>query len=258
MIEDFEETDVDTFKGALTELDKEYNDPEETVQYLLEAIRKLTQIHYKSDEDFVSKLADMSTLLKRLVKVQPEARMFLDTMVKPWMDFIPEPVFHKVQRLLGKNKASLKFDTVFEIAKEFADSYKHTKGLIASRNKAQRSHRNVHQASVSDSPEVESPQMSEEDCLEAHYARLRPKPACCFCGDETHHATACPKDLQRDFKKDVINSQRRCLLCLETGHRSYECPLLKMEVTLPFACDCSSHPPHALITCGLNNPIKTK
>ena len=255
VIEDYEETDVDTFCEALKALDQEFNDATENVQHLLEEIRKLTQMNYKTDEDFVAKFSDLTSLLKRLVKIQPESKLYLEPLTRPWLDFVPEAIFRKAQNHMGRNKSWLNFDNLYEVAEAFAKSVKNTKSISASRNKAQRV-RNVHQATVNE--ETESPQTSEEEALAAYYARMRPKPSCCFCNDETHHATACPKDMQKDYKKEIIYQQRRCILCLETGHISTDCPLLKMDLTLAFKCDCPSRTPHARIACQLGNPNNNK
>ena len=188
VIEDFETTDPETFCNALKALDREYNNTEENVRYILEEVRKLTQTHSKSDDDFVDKLADMTSYLKRLVKIQEGAHVFLEPLAYPWMDYVPEPIFRKAQRLIGCNKSWLNFNNLFNLAEEFACSVKRTKAITASRLRVQRanvrgSQHSTYRVEASEVLETSS-FVDEDDPLEVNYVKGRSKPIdCCFCQD---------------------------------------------------------------------------
>ena len=262
VIEDFETTDPETFCNALKALDREYNNTEENVRYILEEVRKLTQTHSKSDDDFVDKLADMTSYLKRLVKIQEGAHVFLEPLAYPWMDYVPEPIFRKAQRLIGCNKSWLNFNNLFNLAEEFACSVKRTKAITASRLRVQRanvrgSQHSTYRVEASEVLETSS-FVDEDDPLEVNYVKGRSKPIdCCFCQDrgDGHHSTTCTSSLRAKERQDIIFKQGRCFLCLETGHRAFSCPLLKMKIPLNFKCEeCPNKSPHARIVCEHVSP----
>ena len=264
IIEDFEDTDKETFCAAILALDQEYNDITENTQRLLEEVRKLTQTHYKSDDDFVSKLADITSYLKRLCKIDPNSRFALEQLSKPWLEYVPDPIFNKAKRCLGSDKAWLTFDNIFYLCEEYARSVKHSRSLSESRARAQRTapKGTTFNTYASETLDTSVPPPTEEtEEFDVNFVRRRglnkPEHLCCFCKSNQHHSTVCNASLTAQDKFNAIfkSSNVRCLLCLEEGHHVGWCPLIRTQVPYQFKCDiCVSKPTHAKIICEIVKP----
>ena len=264
IIEDFEDTDTETFCAAILALDQEYNDITENTQRLLEEVRKLTQTHYKTDDDFVSKLADITSYLKRLCRIDPNSRFSLEQLSRPWLDYVPDPIFKKAKRCLGSDRSWLTFDNVFNLCEEYARSVKHSRSLSASRSRAQRSAAKgtTFNAYALETVDTSVPPPTEvTDEFEVNYVRRqgpnKPDHLCCFCKSNQHHSTVCNESLTTQDKYNAIfkSSNVRCLLCLEEGHHVGWCPLIRTKVSYPFKCDvCVGKQTHAKIICEIVKP----
>ena len=264
VIEDFEDTDSDTFIEALKALDEEYNNPDYTLRHLLLKIRNLTQTIPKSDEDFVSIMTELSSLLKRLVRVQEGVEVHLEPLAFPWMSFVPEPVYRKAQRLVGRNRSWLTFENLYKLAEEHAQAVKRTKDLSANRLKVQRAaiKGNQHFTYHAEAEDFQEGSISEEeDPFNLHYVKGRSKPVdCCFCRDQGngHHSTVCPVERSPSERRDIARSLGLCYLCLEK-HLVRECPFLKLKITLDFRCqDCSVKLPHCTLLCDTPRAVPKK
>ena len=263
VIEDFEDTDADTFIEALKALDEEYNDPDYTLRHLLVKIRNLTQTIPKSDEDFVSLMSELSSLLKRLVRVQEGVEVHLEPLAFPWMSFVPEPVYRKAQRLVGRNRSWLTFENLYRLAEEHAQAVKRTKDLSASRLKVQRAaiKGSQHFTYQAEAEAVREGSISEDDPFNINYIRNRSKPVdCCFCQDQGngHHSTVCPVERTPSERRDIARSFGLCYLCLEK-HLVRECPFLKLNINLDFRCqECSVKLPHCTLLCDVPRVVPEK
>ena len=261
VIEDFVDTDEETFCAALLALDAEYNDIDENAERLLDQIRKIMQSPHIDDEDFVSKFEDLTSFTKRLYKLNHNCKIALDALSKEWIKFVPLPVFNTVKKRLAYDKKWLDFANLFDLCEEFSLSVKHSRGISKERdqmyNSSKKPKHNIYSASSDSSIPPSSEGCDEYDVNYARRSFAKPSIAnCCFCNSKEHHSTACPVNMSPEERRNIVfGANTRCLLCLEEGHRVGWCLLVRLKSNIPFKCDCTSDKPtHAKIICEAVRP----
>ena len=257
IIEDFEQTDVETFLEALDALDKVYNDEEENANIIIDEITKLTSTPVRNDEDFIKIVDDMKSHLKRLVKIKPAARAQLESLTRTWKDFVPDKVWYKARSYIGPSKATLTFDILFNIAEEYATTLKNTREWNQARERVKRTTSRavnmVYNADVSEDTFASD----GEESVEVNLLRSRDRPKswdCVLCSQDGHHTTSCGETHSLEHKRSVFFGQKLCLLCAGKGHWSDRCRLLKIDATLKFKCvstNCANKVTHSKIVCEI-------
>ena len=261
IIEDFVDTDEETFCAALLALDAEYNDIDENAERLLDQIRKIMQSPHTDSEDFVSKFEDLTSFTKRLYKLNHNCKIALDALSKEWIKFVPYPIFNTVKKRLAYDKKWLDFANLFDLCEEFCLSVKHSRSISKERdqmyNSSKKPKHNIYSASSDSSIPPPSEGCEEYDVNYARKSFVKPPIAnCCFCNSKEHHSTACPVNMSPDERRNIVfGANVRCLLCLEEGHRVGWCLLVRLKSNIPFKCDCTSDKPtHAKIICEAVRP----
>ena len=264
VIEDFVDTDQETFCAALLALDWEYNDIDETAERLLDQIRKIMQSPHTDSEDFVSKFNDLTSYAKRLYKLKPDCKIALDALAKDWVKYVPVPVYKTVTKRLARNKKWINFANLYDLCEEFSLSVKHSRSISKERDQVFNSgKKHKHNVYTVNGDSSIPPTSEEGEGYDVNFVRKGftkpPSSNCCFCNSKEHHSTACPVNMSPEERRNIVyGANIRCLLCLEEGHRVGWCLLVRLKSNIPFKCECKSDKPtHAKIICEVVKPRTT-